>query len=116
MNITGVIHSTPATEMPAVHSHADTSTPKDQQRVVVGATAYAFHSARLIGTATGFGAQFSVRFSQDGSNYTTLYEVAAGGSTTALDLTFHFPGYYRVVATNPATLFSTYVVVNIFPS
>ena len=46
-----------------------------QQKVVVGAPYYAFHSATASATATGFGAQFSVRYSPDGNNYTTVAAV-----------------------------------------
>jgi len=35
-----------------------------QQKVVVGASYYAFHSATVAGSATAFGAQFTVRYSE----------------------------------------------------
>ena len=83
-----------------------------QQKVVVGAPYYAFHSATLSGTATGFGAQFSVRYSPDGTNYTTIYQTTA--TSIAFKAIFSMPGYYRVVALNTATaLLTTTVSVNI---
>jgi len=84
-----------------------------QQKVVVGAPYYAFHSANIGGTATGFGAQFSVRYSPNGYNYTTIYQTPTT-TTTAFGANFSMPGYYRVVAVNTATwLLTTTVSVNI---
>lgn len=90
-----------------------TKTLQPQQKVVVGAPYYAFHSATVGTTATGFGAQFSVRYSPDGFNYTTIYQTSAG--TTGFGATFNMPGYYRVVALNTATYYwlTTTVSVNI---
>ena len=70
-----------------------------QQKVVVGAPYYAFHSATASGTATGFGAQSSVRYSPDGTNYTTIYQTPTT-TTNAFKAIFNMPGYYRVVAVN----------------
>ncbi|MGA2928435.1 MAG: hypothetical protein ABSG43_21065 [Solirubrobacteraceae bacterium] len=84
-----------------------------QQKVVVGAPYYAFHSATVGGTATAFGAQFSVRYSPDGYNYTTIYQTPTA-ATNAFGATFNMPGYYRVVAVNTAySLLTTTVSVNI---
>jgi hypothetical protein len=84
-----------------------------QQKVVVGAPYYAFHSANVGGTATGFGAQFSVRYSPDGTTYTTIYQTPTA-TTNAFGAIFNVPGYYRVVAVNTATsLLTTNVSVNI---
>jgi hypothetical protein len=84
-----------------------------QQKVVVGAPYYAFHSANVSTTATGFGAQFSVRYSPDGYNYTTIYQTSA--DTIGFGAVFNKPGYYRVIALNTATyyLITTTVSVNI---
>ena len=83
-----------------------------QQKVVVGASYYAFHSATVAGSATAFGAQFTVRYSSDGTNYTAIYQTAP--ATPGFRATFSMPGYYRVVALNTATaLVSTTVSVNI---
>lgn len=83
-----------------------------QQKVTVGPPYYAFHSASASATATGFGAQFAVRYSPDGYNYSTIYQTAPG--TLAFHAVFNTAGYYRVVATNTATsLFTTSVSVNI---
>jgi hypothetical protein len=84
-----------------------------QQKVVVGAPYYAFHSATARGTATGFGAQSSVRYSPDGTNYTTIYQTPTT-TTNAFKAIFNMPGYYRVVAVNTAlSLLTTNVSVNI---
>ncbi|MGA2012442.1 MAG: hypothetical protein ABSH51_18210 [Solirubrobacteraceae bacterium] len=84
-----------------------------QQKVVVGAPYYAFHSATVGGTATAFGAQFSVRYSPTGINYTTIYQTPTV-STNAFGAIFNMPGYYRVVALNTATsLLTTTASVNI---
>ncbi len=84
-----------------------------QQKVVVGAPYYAFHSAAVGGTATAFGAQFSVRYSPDGYSYTTIYQTPTT-TTNAFGAVFNMPGYYRVVATNTAlSLLTTTVSVNI---
>jgi hypothetical protein len=84
-----------------------------QQKVVVGAPYYAFHSATLSGTATAFGAQFSVRYSPDGFNYTTIYQTPTP-KINAFKAVFNMPGYYRVAALNTATsLLTTTVSVNI---
>jgi hypothetical protein len=83
-----------------------------QQKVTVGAPRYAFHSASVNATADGFGADFAVRYSPDGYDFTKIYD--SGPGTTTLGITFNMPGYYRVVASNPATAyFTTKVVVNI---
>lgn len=83
-----------------------------QQKVVVGAPYYAFHSATASATATGFGAQFSVRYSPDGTNYTTIY-LTPTVTTNAFKAIFNMPGYYRVVAVNTAlSLLTTNVSVN----
>ena len=84
-----------------------------QQKVVVGAPYYAFRSATASATATGFGAQFSVRYSPDGTNYTTIYQTPTV-TTNAFKAIFNMPGYYRVVAANTAlSLLTTNVSVNI---
>lgn len=84
-----------------------------QQKVVVGAPYYAFHSATVAGTATGFGAQFSVRYSPDGNTYTTIYQTPTA-TTNAVKAVFTTPGYYRVVAANTAhCLLTTTVSVNV---
>jgi hypothetical protein len=84
-----------------------------QQKVVVGAPYYAFHSATVGGTATAFGAQFSVRYSPNGTDYTTIYQTPTV-TTNAFGAIFNMPGYYRVVALNTATsLLTTTVSVNI---
>ena len=84
-----------------------------QQKVVVGAPYYAFHSVTASATATGFGAQFSVRYSPDGNNYTTVYQTPTA-TTNAFKAIFNMPGYYRVVAVNTAlSLLTTSVSVNI---
>jgi hypothetical protein len=106
-----------ATAMSALAPAPDCVAPctellQPQQKVVVGAPYYAFHSATLSGNATGFGAQFSVRYSSDGFNYTTIYQTSP--TTIAFKAVFNNPGYYRVVALNTATsLFTTTVSVNI---
>jgi hypothetical protein len=83
-----------------------------EQKVVVGAPYYAFHSATPSGTATYFGAQFSVRYSPDGNNYTTIYQTPP--ATNAFKAVFNMPGYYRVVALNTATsLLTTTASINI---
>ena len=90
-----------------------TKTLGPQQQVVVGAPYYAFHSATLSGSATYFGAQFSVRYSADGTNFTTIYQTPTP-TTNAFKAVFNMPGYYRVVALNTATsLLTTTVSVNI---
>ena len=87
-----------------------------QQKVVVGAARYAFHSVTVGGTGSGFGAQFSVRHSADGTNYTTIYQTP-GNLSVGFGAIFNMPGYYRVVALNPATAFlTTTVSVNITTS
>jgi hypothetical protein len=76
---------------------------------VVGAPFYAFHSATLSGTATYFGAQFAVRYSPDGTSYTTIYQTPTP-TTNAFKAVFNMPGYYRVVALNTATSLLTTTV------
>jgi hypothetical protein len=68
------------------------------QRLVVAAP-YAFHSVTISAGATGFGAQFKVRWSPNGSSYTLLSGPSYG--TSFGPLTFNMPGYYRVVVTDP---------------
>jgi hypothetical protein len=87
--------------------------PRIATHLLVGAPYYAFHSAKVNGTATGFGAQFSVRYSPDGTTYTTIYQTPTT-TTSAFAANFNMPGYYRVVAMNTATsLLTTTVSVNI---
>jgi hypothetical protein len=86
-----------------------------QQKVTVGAPRYAFASAAVNATADGFGADFAVRYSPNGYDFTKIYD--SGPGTTTLGMTFNMPGYYRIVASNPATAyFTTKVAVNINPS
>ena len=68
------------------------------QRLVVAAP-YAFHSVTINAGATGFGAQFKVRWSPDGSSYSLLSGPVSG--TSFGPQTFALPGYYRVVVTDP---------------
>jgi hypothetical protein len=68
------------------------------QRLVVAAP-YAFHSVTISAGATGFGAQFKVRWSPNGSSYSLLSGPASG--TSFGPVTFTMPGYYRVVVTDP---------------
>jgi hypothetical protein len=80
------------------------------QRLVVAAR-YAFSSATVSGTASGFGARFIVKRSPDGTSYTKLADTPF--TTSFGPVTFAMPGYYRAIATNDSTWLTTTVTLSL---
>jgi hypothetical protein len=87
-----------------------TKTLSPGQRLVVAAP-YAFNSATVRGTATGFGAHFTVKRSPDGTTYT---KIAENPFTTSFGpLSFALPGYYRAIAINDSTWLTTTATITL---